>query len=161
MRSSALQRVQREATLANLLLAASASLQRETSRQWLPVPPPDFTREQPKLCWNLETAKRGFDLTRVTGWAFIEDGEVPRGCLPYLLAVGSNGTWLMPGTVVERPDVLQVFPVSGQAAADHRLKSGFVFEMSSGQLPDNISGLRVMLGSANRPPAISPEFQFA
>jgi len=159
MLHAALQRAQQEATLANSLLSATLSLRHDTFRHWLAVPFPDFTQAQSKLCWNLEIAKRGFDLTRVSGWAYIDDAEARHG-VPCLLATGASTAWVLPGVMVERPDVLSVFPATGQAAIN-RLQSGFVFETSSSQLPDNISTWRILLGATNRPPAMSPEFQLA
>ena len=157
---AARQRAQQEATLANSLLSATLSLRQDTFRHWLAIPWPDFTQKQSNLCWNLETSKRGFDLTRVTGWAYIDDQEATRHGVTCLLATGASTAWVLPGVTVERPDVLSVFPATGQAASN-RLQSGFVFETSSSQLPDNIKAWRILLGSTNRPPAISPEFQLA
>lgn len=158
--SAALQRAQQEATLANSLLSATLNLRQDGFRHWLSIPLPDFTQPQSNLCWNLEVAKRGFDLTRISGWAYVDDAEAVRHGVHGLLAIGPGAAWVLPGITVERPDVLSVFPATGRAAIN-RLHSGFVFETSSSQLPDNVKAWRILLGSTNRPPAMSPEFLLA
>ena len=143
--------------MANLLLAATVELRRDR-RQWLPIPRPDLREDQLGVRWTLEVAKRGMNLTQISGWAFPEDDQLTRSSAPCLLAVGENTAWIMPGLMVERPDVLSVFPASGLAASN-RLKSGFAFELSTGLLPENILVWRVMIGIVNRPPLVTPDFQ--